>query len=84
MTDQCILTKKNTKADLNRPVEFWKNVLWSDVTKLELFGLLNQQYSMSGAKKAKLMSRRTASARSNTEEKQSCYGELYCCRKWNS
>uniref|UniRef100_A0A671PPJ8 Vacuolar protein sorting-associated protein 52 homolog n=1 Tax=Sinocyclocheilus anshuiensis TaxID=1608454 RepID=A0A671PPJ8_9TELE len=44
----CILTKKNIKADLNRPVELCRSVLWSDVTQLELFGLMNQQYCMSG------------------------------------
>ncbi len=39
-----LLTKKNIKGqlqhakiDLDRVVELWKNVLWSNVTKLELF-----------------------------------------------
>lgn len=30
--------------NLDRPVKFWKNVLLGDVTKLNVFGLLDQQY----------------------------------------
>ncbi len=44
-----LLTKKNIKRRLehaknylDRPVEFWKNVLWRDVTQLEHFGPMNQ------------------------------------------
>lgn len=44
-----LLTKKKIKGrlkydniNLARPVEFWKNVLWSDETILELFGLMYQ------------------------------------------
>jgi len=43
------------KLHLDRPV------LWTDVTKLELLGPMDQ-----------------------LEDVQSCYGVLWCCRKWES
>ncbi|KAL0150601.1 hypothetical protein M9458_054102, partial [Cirrhinus mrigala] len=43
---------EHAKIHLDRPVEFWKNVLWSDVTKLELFGPMDQRYVWSKKGKA--------------------------------
>ena len=65
------------KLHIDRPVEFWKNVLWSNVTKF--FDLW-----ISGIFFGKLMSRTTPSTWSNTEVVQSCYGVLFCSRKWKS
>lgn len=48
---QMPLLTKNIKSrleyaniHLDRPVEFWKNILWSDVTRLEHFGPVDQWY----------------------------------------
>ncbi len=35
---------EHAKIHLDRPVKFWKNVLLRDVTKLNVFGLIDQQY----------------------------------------
>uniref|UniRef100_A0A671NNV5 Transposase Tc1-like domain-containing protein n=1 Tax=Sinocyclocheilus anshuiensis TaxID=1608454 RepID=A0A671NNV5_9TELE len=66
-----LLTKKNIK-------EFWKNVLWSDVTKLEL---LDPWISgMSGAKKAGEHHLHGQTWRRTSP----VMGVFYCYRKWKS
>lgn len=32
------------RRNLDRPAEFWDTVLWSDETKLELFGHMDQRF----------------------------------------
>ncbi len=72
--------RRTQKADLNMLKctacgciqMFWKNVLWSDVTQLELSGPMNQRNVWS--KKGKANEQRTPSPWSNMEEDQSCYG----------
>ncbi len=46
-----LLKKRHTKERLifakeylNKPQSFWENVLWTDETKIELFGNLHQQF----------------------------------------
>ena len=46
-----LLTHKHKKAplyyaqgNLNKPQKFWNTILWSDETKLELFGAMDQRY----------------------------------------
>ncbi len=47
-----LLKKRHTKGRtdlcqkeyLNKPQSFWENVLWTDETKIELFGNLHQQF----------------------------------------
>lgn len=46
-----LLTKKNiaarqkfTKDHLDVPQQFWQNILWTDETKIELFGRNTQRY----------------------------------------
>ena len=46
-----LLTQKHKKSHLqytwnhiNKPQKFWDSVLWSDETKLELFGPMDQRY----------------------------------------
>uniref|UniRef100_A0A8C5PDE5 Transposase n=1 Tax=Leptobrachium leishanense TaxID=445787 RepID=A0A8C5PDE5_9ANUR len=39
-----LLSPKNKKSRLHKPQKFWDSVLWTDETKLELFGPMDQRY----------------------------------------
>ncbi len=76
--------KKNTKRHLIMLKWIWI-YLWSSGRMF--YGVMWAFWthrSVSGAKKAKLMSRRTSSPWSNMEVDLSCYGGAFCCRKWKS
>ena len=38
-----LLTQK-AQGNLNKPQKFWNTILWSDETKLDLFGAMDQRY----------------------------------------
>lgn len=45
MTPPCFLfAELYAILNFDRPVEFWKNFLWSDETKFELFGPMDERY----------------------------------------
>ena len=52
---------------MDRTAEFWEAVLWTDETKLDIFGHMDQDNGMSGVRKARLMTIRIPSPRSSME-----------------
>ena len=61
---------------------FWRNVLRSDETKIELFGHNNCLAIMFGGKRGRLASQRTPSELWNTEWQHHVVGVLCCWRDW--
>ncbi len=71
---------KFTSEHLNDSEENWVKVLWSDETKIELFGF-NSTQSVYRRRRRNAMTPRTPSPPSNMEVEKLCFGSVFLLRE---